>query len=94
VDLPAVSSDEDNLFIQIVYNACGVSKTDAGMPLALPYLTDASVLQKAFNNVPTVIVGPGEAELAHQTDEFCYIEKLEKAVIIYKNIIFKKTCDE
>jgi acetylornithine deacetylase/succinyl-diaminopimelate desuccinylase-like protein len=33
--------------------------------------------------------GPGQPEMAHQPDEFCSIDKLERAVNIYKNIILK-----
>ncbi|MDT0650638.1 M20 family metallopeptidase [Autumnicola edwardsiae] len=89
VDLPPVSTDEDDPFVQVVYEVCGISKGDEGFPKSLPYLTDGSVLQKAYNNVPTIIVGPGQTEMAHQTDEFCYTAKLEEAVEIYKNIILK-----
>jgi succinyl-diaminopimelate desuccinylase len=52
------------------------------------------VLQKVYGGVPTIILGPGQAEMAHQTDEFCYIEKLQEAVKIYKNIILKKVNNE
>jgi succinyl-diaminopimelate desuccinylase len=34
-----------------------------------------------------VILGPGQPEMAHQTDEYCFVENLERAVEIYKNII-------
>ena len=55
----------------------------------LPYLTDGAVLQKYFGNRPTLILGPGEPEIAHTTDEFCYTDKLMEAVRIYKEIIKK-----
>jgi succinyl-diaminopimelate desuccinylase len=48
------------------------------------------VLQPAYGNAPTVILGPGQPEMAHQTDEFCYVNKLEESVNIYKNIILKE----
>jgi succinyl-diaminopimelate desuccinylase len=89
VDLKPVSNDETHPFIQLVYGVCGVDKTDKGYPKTLPYLTDGSVLQRVFNMVPTIILGPGQPEMAHQTDEFCYIQKLEQAVDIYKDIILK-----
>lgn len=94
VDLPAVSSDENDSFVQMVYEACGISRGAEGFPKSLPYLTDGSVLQKVYGGVPTIILGPGQAEMAHQTDEFCYIEKLQEAVKIYKNIILKKVNNE
>jgi succinyl-diaminopimelate desuccinylase len=89
VDLKPVSNDETHPFIQLVYDVCGVSKTDIGYPKTLPYLTDGSVLQRVFNMAPTIVLGPGQPEMAHQTDEFCYIQKLEQSVDIYKDIILK-----
>ncbi|MCF6357072.1 MAG: M20 family metallopeptidase [Draconibacterium sp.] len=87
VNLPPVSTNENQPFVQLVYDVCKVDPTSSEFPKALPYLTDGSVLQSAFNNVPTIILGPGQPEMAHQTDEFCYIEKIEEAVEIYKIII-------
>jgi succinyl-diaminopimelate desuccinylase len=89
VDLKPVFTSENDPFVQIVYDVCKVERMSNGFPKALPYLTDGSVLQKLYNNAPTVILGPGQPEMAHQTDEFCNIDKLESAVNIYKNIILK-----
>jgi succinyl-diaminopimelate desuccinylase len=87
VDIDPLVTPEDDPFVKIVYEACCIEKGKNDFPRTLPYLTDGAVLQKYYNNVPAVILGPGEPELAHQTDEFCYIDKLEQAVVIYKNII-------
>ena len=87
VDLNAVFTAESDPFIQLVYQACGISSEMPGFPKALPYVTDGAVLQPYYNDVPTVILGPGEAEQAHQTDEFCYVEKVKSAVEIYTKII-------
>jgi succinyl-diaminopimelate desuccinylase len=89
VDLKPVFTDEKDPFVQLVYDACGVNRSDKNHPRALPYLTDGSVLQRIYNGVPTVILGPGQPEMAHQTDEYCYIKKLEDSVSIYKSIIMK-----
>lgn len=45
-----------------------------------PYFTDAAALKPALGHPPTVILGPGEPEMAHQTDEFCYVRRIEEAV--------------
>lgn len=90
VDLQAVSSDESNSFVQSVYAGCGIQTGQAGFPKSLPYLTDGAVLQPAYSGTPTVILGPGQPEMAHKTDEYCYTENIEKAVEIYKNIILKR----
>ncbi len=87
VNLNPVSTKETEPFVQLVYNACKVDRTSSMFPKALPYLTDGSVLQPAFNGVPTIILGPGQPEMAHQTDEFCYTQNIEDSVEIYKLII-------
>lgn len=89
VDMKAVITDENNPFVQFVYDICGVDRDDKTMPKALPYLTDGSVLQMMYNGAPTIILGPGQPEIAHQTDEFCYLSKLEESVKIYSHIISK-----
>jgi succinyl-diaminopimelate desuccinylase len=87
VNLKAVSNNENDPFVRHVYQACGMGQKNEGLAKALPYLTDGSVLQPLLGGAPTVILGPGEPEMAHQTDEFCYVSKLKEAVKIYKRII-------
>jgi succinyl-diaminopimelate desuccinylase len=53
---------------------------------AAPYGTDASVLKPAYHGAPTVILGPGELALAHQTDEYCLTQRVEQAVEVYVEI--------
>jgi len=89
VDLNACYTDEKNIFVQTVYDACKSEGIESVLPASVPYLTDASVIQSWYDNVPTVILGPGQPEQAHQADEFCYIDKIEQSVKIYKKIINK-----
>ena len=89
VDLMAVSSSESSPFVQLVYAACGIAPGKSPKTKSLPYMTDGAILQQLYDGVPTVILGPGQPEMAHKTDEFCYTEKIEKAVSIYKEIILK-----
>ena len=51
-----------------------------------PYFTDASALKPAFDGAPTVILGPGDMTLAHQTDEYCPVDKIEEAANVYEAI--------
>jgi succinyl-diaminopimelate desuccinylase len=89
VNLKAVSTPHNDPFVMKVYGLCGIDPANGEFPMSLPYLTDGSVLQGFYGGVPTVILGPGEAGMAHQTDEFCYIDKLEQSVNIYKNILIQ-----
>ncbi len=90
VNIPPVSTNEDDPFVQLVYDVCQIDRMSGEFPKALPYLTDGSVLQHFYNGVPTIILGPGQPEMAHQTDEFCYVSNISKSVNIYKNIILKR----
>jgi len=47
------------------------------------YFTDAAALTPAYGGAPTVILGPGEPLMAHQTDEYCQIDRIEQAVEAY-----------
>jgi succinyl-diaminopimelate desuccinylase len=51
-----------------------------------PYFTDASELTPALGGVPTVILGPGEMHLAHQTDEWCLVARIEEAAETYREL--------
>lgn len=50
------------------------------------YFTDAAALTKAYGHPPAVILGPGEPAMAHQTDEFCFIRRIEEARAVYIEI--------
>ncbi|TMU50699.1 M20 family metallopeptidase [Flagellimonas algicola] len=87
VDLRAVSTNENDAFIKSVFEICKLDPTQNDFKKAAPFLTDASVLTPWLNHPPTVILGPGEPQMAHQTDEFCYLNKIHDAVKIYSNIL-------
>jgi succinyl-diaminopimelate desuccinylase len=50
------------------------------------FVTDGAPLQAALG-IPTVILGPGEPHLAHQTDEYCLVSRIDQAVVAYERII-------
>lgn len=89
VDLNPVSTDQNDPFIQLVYNICGIIKSETQRPFSLPYVTDGSVLQSVYKGIPTLILGPGQPELAHKTDEFCLIDKIKESVDLYLKIILQ-----
>ena len=41
----------------------------------------------AIGAPPTLVLGPGEPHLAHQTDEWCSVERIEQATAIYRQMI-------
>jgi len=54
---------------------------------AAAYFTDGSALRAGYGAPPTIILGPGEPRMAHQTDEFCYAARIEEAAELYTAII-------
>ncbi|WP_422350973.1 M20 family metallopeptidase [Flagellimonas sp.] len=87
VDLDAVSTPEFSDFFKMVLEVCSFDHEVEGVKKTASFLTDASVLTPWLGNPPTVILGPGEAKLAHQTDEYCYVENITRAVDLYSEII-------
>jgi succinyl-diaminopimelate desuccinylase len=53
----------------------------------MPYMTDAANLRKVYAGAPTLVLGPGEAAMAHQTDEYCNLARIGQSVAIYEAII-------
>lgn len=87
VDLEPVYTPADEPWMASVHAVCeGVQGARPAIETA-PYFTDASVLTPALGGIPTVILGPGEAAMAHQTDEFCEVARIDEAVAIYKRLI-------
>ena len=52
-----------------------------------PYYTDASALVPGFANAPTVVIGPGQSQQCHKTDEHCPVADIETAKEIYSELI-------
>ncbi|TMA27010.1 MAG: M20 family metallopeptidase [Deltaproteobacteria bacterium] len=80
VDLEGVRTPEDDPFVQTVL---GIVEAPPGVAT---YFTDASVLTPAFGGVATVVLGPGEMALCHQTDEYCRVDRIEESVEVYGRI--------
>jgi succinyl-diaminopimelate desuccinylase len=85
VNVGSVWTDPTHPWIREVYAVVReVTGEDTGsVTHTAPYFTDASVLTPAFENPPTIILGPGEAAKAHQTDEYCSVERILAATQIY-----------
>ena len=62
---------------------------DSGVPLeyyAVPYGSNG-LTSGAVMNIPTLVFGPGDIDLAHKPNEFIRIPDLLKSVEVYKRII-------
>lgn len=82
----SITTDEKNEWIQSVFRLVEPYLKARPVAKGATFFTDASVLTPAFGHPPTIILGPGEPEMAHKTDEFCYISKVKEGVEIYTKI--------
>jgi succinyl-diaminopimelate desuccinylase len=86
-NLEPVWTVPENEWMQRVFEICKPILKEAPEARTAPYMTDAANLLKVYQGAPTVVLGPGEAAMAHQTDEYCSIERIRQSVAIYEEII-------
>ena len=83
----AVWTEPGQQWVQRVFEICGKHLGARPGAKTASYNTDAGNLLKVYSGAPTVVLGPGEAQLAHQTDEYCSMGRIREAVAIYEDII-------
>ena len=91
LDLGNVATDPQNGWVQEVFDIMEPFLNERPEPRGAAYFTDASIFTPALGNPPTVILGPGEPTMAHKTNEFCYIPRIEDAAEAYFEIA-KRWC--
>lgn len=86
MDLGPVCTDSENPWVQEVFDIAADFLGERPEARSVAYFTDASALIPTLDHPPALIMGPGEAVLAHQTDEYCSLSRLEQAVELYEKI--------
>ena len=87
VDVEAIYTDPRDPWMQQVFGVTARHLGEPPTPRSATYFTDAAVLNAVYRNVPICVVGPGEPQLAHQTDEYCLVDRIEQSVAIYADLI-------
>jgi succinyl-diaminopimelate desuccinylase len=86
-NLGPVWTEPEQAWVQRVFEICKPYVEDRLEARTAPYMTDAANLLKVYCGAPTVVLGPGEAAMAHQTDEYCSMERIRQSVSIYEALI-------
>ena len=91
VDTPTLYSEPDE-WIESVYDIATPFIDGRASPKTIMFSTDGADLKRAYQEsaggaVPTVIIGPGQPELAHQTDEWCSVNRIDESVEIFEKIM-------
>jgi len=71
VDTPLLYTEPSNPWVQEVFELCAPPGGERPAPKTITFSTDGADLKRGFGGPPAVILGPGEPQLAHQTDEWC-----------------------
>jgi succinyl-diaminopimelate desuccinylase len=87
LEMAPIYTSPDVPWIQRVYQLVNPIIGERPEPKSAGYFTDACALKPAFQDAPTIILGPGEPQQAHQTDEYCLVSKIAQAVEIYTALI-------
>ena len=87
IDVGAIYSDPAHPWLQHVFDASGARLGERPQAKTATYFTDAAVLKDVYRDIPMVVLGPGEPQLAHQTDEYCLLDRIEQAADIYSELV-------
>jgi len=86
LDLESVYTEPTHPWIQEVFEVMRPFLGDRPQPRVATYFTDAAALNVAYNKPPAIILGPGEAPMAHQTNEYCVVDRVTESVAAYEEI--------
>jgi len=87
LDVASVYTPPDDPWMQRVFALCAARQGSMPLPRTVSYFTDAAALRLPLGMPPVLILGPGEPQLAHQTDEFCHVHHIVEAVALYEDLI-------
>ena len=87
VDTPSLYTEPDNEWVQQVFEVCTPFVGERPQPRTITFSTDGADLSRGYGGPPTVILGPGEPTLAHQTDEWCSLERTRQSVELFSTLM-------
>ncbi len=87
VDTPLLYTEPSNEWVQEVFALCTPVLGARPVPKTITFSTDGADLKRGFGGPPAVILGPGEPQLAHQTDEWCSMERLGQSVDLFRTLM-------
>ncbi len=86
-DVCALYSEPAQDWVQHVFDVTTQVLGARPEPRSATYFTDGAVLRDVYRDVPMLVLGPGEPQLAHQTDEYCLVDRIEQAALVYHQLI-------
>jgi succinyl-diaminopimelate desuccinylase len=87
VDTPSLYTEPADEWVQQVFDVCAPVLDGRPTPRVITFSTDGADLKRGYGGPPAVILGPGEPRLAHQTDEWCSLARLEQSVDVFATLM-------
>ena len=87
VDTEKLYTEPANEWVQQVFDECAPLLGGRPTPKTITFSTDGADLKRGFGGPPTVILGPGEPTLAHQTDEWCSMGRIEQSTDLFTSLM-------
>jgi succinyl-diaminopimelate desuccinylase len=87
VDTPPLYTAPDDEWVQQVFEVCTPLLDGRPEPRVITFSTDGADLKRGYGGPPAVILGPGEPRLAHQTDEWCSLTRIEQSVDVFATLM-------
>jgi succinyl-diaminopimelate desuccinylase len=87
VDTSPLYTEPSHEWVQQVFEDCTPFLEGRPEPRTLTFSTDGADLKRGFGGPPAVILGPGEPRLAHQTDEWCSLERIAQSTDLFATIM-------
>ncbi|MEO9101583.1 MAG: M20 family metallopeptidase [Burkholderiaceae bacterium] len=88
LDVASVYTEPQDPWMRRVFALCAARQGGAAPEhRTVSYFTDAAALRLPLGMPPIVILGPGEPEMAHQTDEYCRVDRIGEAHELFVGLI-------
>ena len=87
LDVRSVYTEPTDPWMQRVFAMCAARSGAMPDHRTVSYFTDAAALRLPLGMPPTLILGPGEPDLAHQTNEYCRVDRISEATLLFQELI-------
>ena len=87
VDTPPLYTEPEADWVQEVFEVCAPLLDARPTPRTITFSTDGAWLKPGYGGPPAVILGPGEPKLAHQTDEWCSLTRIEESTQLFRGLM-------